>query len=614
MPLFSRGQSADIAPSLWNERGPWPELETPEQVAETAGSDDAERTVAQVVVKDVDILRHLALPREGAPTTTDLTVRIAVWEAPTPRWRGSLGQVRGLDRVDVSFDPGRRKALARVLTSSPVPIFEIANALIPLFAPATPFAGAGFPLVAVAPGAGDAVLPLLPNRTVPPVEPMVERLQGVGLRRADLLLDAEHGVADAEDLATHRLTVAEAAHAVPRTERPVIDLAVHNPIGRELVFKPSRSAAALVIDGRTARLETTEADVPASDAGDFDAPEPFAFDVERPLPAAAVRRLRGIEDIDLSGLGSVPEGLAARFAEIAATDTILHSLPAGATIAEEALAPEITDAIRRPYRQTMGLERELRSVELRRAAMREHGGFFRLAEAARATTGYRLLPRVSVILSTMRPELIPGVLEMMAKQTYAEMEVVVIVHGVPAPDLSGADLGDLEVRIVEVAGDVMFGAALAEGVRRSTGDLITKLDDDDWYSEHHVSDLVLAHLYSRADIVGKTTEYLFFEEVNQTVHRTFATERYHDQVAGGAMLLTRSAFDALGGWRPTPNSTDRSVLIRVETQGGVGYRTQSLGYMYIRHAAKHTWPQTGSQLVRGSFEQWRGWRHPEVGY
>jgi hypothetical protein len=192
------------------------------------------------------------------------------------------------------------------------------------------------------------------------------------------------------------------------------------------------------------------------------------------------------------------------------------------------------------------------------------------------------------------------------------MEVVVVLHGVPEPDLAGVDLTGLDYTLVQVPGTVLFGAALAEGVRRSSGDLITKLDDDDWYSEHHVFDLVLASLYSRADIVGKTTEYLYFEEVRQSVHRTFATERYHDQVAGGAMMLSRSTFDELGGWRPTPNSTDRSVLIRVETQGGIGYRTHGLGYVYIRHTSKHTWERTGSQLLRGSFEQWRGWRTPEV--
>jgi glycosyltransferase involved in cell wall biosynthesis len=260
----------------------------------------------------------------------------------------------------------------------------------------------------------------------------------------------------------------------------------------------------------------------------------------------------------------------------------------------------------------MGLERDRRSVELRRAAMHDHAGFLRLAGAVLERTGHRYLPSVSVILSTMRPELIPGVLRMLAGQTYPHVEVVVVAHGVPAPDLSGLDLGALEVTVVEVPATALFGAALAEGVRRSSGDLITKLDDDDWYGEHHVFDLVLAHLYSRADVVGKTTEYLYLEEVEQLVHRTFATERYHDQVAGGAMLLSRAAFDALGGWRPTPNSTDRSVLIRVESQGGIGYRTHGLGYVYIRHTSKHTWERTDSQLLKGSFEQWRGWRGIEV--
>lgn len=596
MSLFSRAVSR--TPDMWSTSGPWPRLDTAEQVAEAIGVRSDRTGPIGLVISEADILRRMALPRDPVASTDDLTVTLANWESPTPRWRGGIGQVRGLTGFEVAYDVEKQTASARVRTAAPLPVHEIANALIPVFTPNTPFAGTGFPLVGVAAGAGDDVLALLPTRTVPPVEPIVERLQGVDLRRADVVLGGSRIAT--EDLATHHLSVRDAAYTLPRTQRAAIDLAVHNPIGRELVFKPSRPSARMTTDGRTARL------APSTQDGAID------FALDRALPAAVVRRLRGLEDIDLSGLTSLPEGLAARFAEIAATDTILHSLPDAVRIPGEALSSRITDAMRRPYRQQMGLERERRAVELRRAAMAEHAGYLRLAESVRDTTGYRYLPKVSVILSTMRRELIPGVLEMMAKQTYAEMEVVVVVHGVPAPDLDGADIGDLDYRIVEVPGTVLFGAALAEGVRQSTGDLITKLDDDDWYSEHHVSDLVLAHLYSRADIVGKTTEYLFFEEVNQTVHRTFATERYHDQVAGGTMLLSRAAFDALGGWRPTPNSTDRSVLIRVETQGGVAYRTQSLGYMYIRHASKHTWERTASQLVEGSFEQWRGWREPEV--
>ncbi|MGO1547228.1 glycosyltransferase [Microbacterium gubbeenense] len=576
-------------------------LDSPVAVAERIGVEAAPVDVFTIEIPDADLLRALALPRNPAQKTSELRLRIERWDAPSPRWRGRLGHVRGLKSFSFDADQSKGGSSAVVALERATPVHEIANALIPLFMPNTPFAGAGFPLVAVAAGADEEVLSLLPTRSVPPIEPMIERLQGVGLKRADLLIGGPRRLAD--DIATHHLTTDEAARGYPRTELPTLDLNVHNPIGRELLFKRSRPARRLVLLEDRALIVAIEDDRGA----------PIEFDLGRPLTAATVRELRGVESISLDGIAVVPEGLAARFAEIAATDTILHSLPASVEIAPVALAPALVDVIRRPYAQTMGLERELRQVEARRIAMREHAGFFRLASAITRTTGERYLPRVSVILSTMRSELVPGVLKMMAQQTYAHFEVIVVVHGVPAPALDGVDLAGLDYTIVEVPDTVLFGGALAEGVRRSSGDLITKLDDDDWYSEHHISDLVLAHLYSRADVVGKTTEYLFFEEVGQTVHRTFATERYHDQLAGGAMLLTRAAFDALGGWRPTPNSTDRSVLIRVETQGGIGYRTQSLGYLYIRHASKHTWERTASQLVNGAFEQWRGWRYPEVG-
>ncbi|MDN3309924.1 glycosyltransferase [Microbacterium oryzae] len=558
-------------------------------------------------VTDVDGLRRL-IAAAGEATTDDLRVQIDRWEAPSPRWRGQAAPLHDSHTVSVSCDPERRRASAHVTLRRPLPVARVLDALIPAFAPAPAYPGAGFPLLAVDSSAGIDALPLLPSRRVPQLDPIAPALAGVHLRKADVLLTAETDPAREAEDAVHQLTVSEALLGSPRVHRPVIDLNVHNPVGRILGFKPSPRARRLLIDRERGLIRL------AGLAGDDAAP--IVFPIAEPMRAGEVAAVRNVEGVDLSPLRGlakpVPEGLFSRFAELAAAGVILHSLPENVEIAPEQLSPRITTAIRRPYRPAMGLERERRSVELRRAAMHDHGGFLRLASAIEHRTGSRYLPSVSVVLSTMRAELIPGVLQMMARQTYPHMEVVVVAHGVAAPDLSALDLDGLDVTVVEVPRTVLFGAALAEGVRRSSGDLITKLDDDDWYSEHHVWDLVLAHIYSRADVVGKTTEYLFFEEVEQTVHRTFATERYHDQVAGGAMLLSRAAFDALGGWRPTPNSTDRSVLIRVESQGGIGYRTHSLGYMYIRHSSKHTWERSDSQLLNGSFEQWRGWREPEV--
>ena len=169
------------------------------------------------------------------------------------------------------------------------------------------------------------------------------------------------------------------------------------------------------------------------------------------------------------------------------------------------------------------------------------------------------------------------------------------------------------MRVISRPSSQPFGSVLADAVRQSTGDVIMKADDDDWYSPHVLWDLVLAYLYSGADVVGKTTEYLYFERINQTVHRTFATERYHRQLAGGAMMLSRGTLDSMGGWRPTRHSTDRSVLLDVFRNGGVGYRTHGLGYLYIRHDDGHTWVRSESLLLENAFEQWRGCVLPETG-
>ena len=563
----------------------------------------------KVRVTDTSVLRMLTLPTEHVIRTRDLHLRIDDWEAPLEHWRGRARPIRSLAALSLEYHPQHRRAEAQVRLLAPVALRDLIAALLPAFTPGYQVSGAGFPLVAVDDSAPDNVLATIPTRAARSLRPFPKALSGVGLQGADLLIvGADLG--DAERHATERLELSDDGRYVsssPRTSRAIIDLQVHNPIGRLQSFQPSPPPHALALDGVGGAvvepLDHAQASVPR-----------VRFALAQPVPASAVRSLRNVESVSLESLtGPIDERTAARLVEIAATGVIAHSLPASAVV-PSTVDESIVELLRRPYAQTKGLAREQRSVALRRAAMHHHAGFLDLAGATADRFGHRLLPRVSVILSSMRPDRIPGVLRLMAQQTYPHFEVVVVMHGVEAPDLTASsdELAGLDYRVVPVDSSHLFGAALAEGVRQSTGDLITKLDDDDWYSEHHVWDLVLAYLYSGADLVGKTTEYLYFEGIDHSVHRTFAVERYHEQAAGGAMMLSRATFDSLGGWRPTPNSTDRSVLIGLADAGGIAYRTHGLGYMYIRHSDSHTWVRTESQLLNGSFEQWRGMRIPET--
>jgi hypothetical protein len=53
----------------------------------------------------------------------------------------------------------------------------------------------------------------------------------------------------------------------------------------------------------------------------------------------------------------------------------------------------------------------------------------------------------------------------------------------------------------------------------SSGALISKWDDDDWYGSEHLLDLVTALEYSGADLVGKAAERIYLAKHGMTVRR-----------------------------------------------------------------------------------------------
>ncbi len=568
-----------------------------------------------VSIESLDLLRILTVA-EPHLTIDRLVLTVTKWQRPIPRWVGRPGQIPHLSSFSTRYAEGDdEQAHVDIELSKPTSLASVARGAYPLLGVTRGQHGYGFAELATA-DIRPTALALLPSRTAPGIPPLPSaQLSGVGLSRADVgLVGSEHMLeelraasADPErDFVRHPLLVEPDGHLTvsERFERPIVDLNVHNPIGRLHIFDRPPGALALTAKDGVLTFTPYDLDPEAEEIDGWSRPTAAV------LSGTEVTRLREIESIDLSGLR--PDGVPGdemlqyrRLAELAATGVILHSLPPSFGRAEEILGSALAALLRAPYRPSTGLVRELRTVPQRRDAMQRFGGFFELAANAEQI-GFRLLPTVSVVLSSTRPTRLPRVLRALAAQEYPHLEIVVALHGVDTP----VD-GEFE-EAVRASGAVVFhhdrstpfGAVLAETARRSTGDLVVKIDDDDFYGPHVIGDLVLAHLYSNADIAGKTTEYLYFEHIDHTAHRKFQTERYHTQVAGGAMMLSRAALNEVGGWRPSTNSTDRSILIRVGNSGGISYRTHSLGYVYVRHSDGHTWDRTDSMLLRGASEQW----------
>jgi glycosyltransferase involved in cell wall biosynthesis len=217
---------------------------------------------------------------------------------------------------------------------------------------------------------------------------------------------------------------------------------------------------------------------------------------------------------------------------------------------------------------------------------------------------------VSVIAATNRPAYLRHLVGQIVRQTYPEIEPILVLHGDHfPPDLvasADARLGE-SAKVVLVPDSVVFGDALNLGLEQASGAFVTKMDDDDWYGNHHLWDLVLAADYSGAHLTGKAAEFVYLADLDVTIRRfEDGAEQPSTTLAGGAMLMRRDDMNAIGGWRPVARSVDRALLGALAVAGGVTHRTHGFGYLLNRHGIGHTWDADIDYFLQQSEEQVRG--------
>ena len=101
------------------------------------------------------------------------------------------------------------------------------------------------------------------------------------------------------------------------------------------------------------------------------------------------------------------------------------------------------------------------------------------------------------------------------------------------------------------------------------------MDDDDLYDAEHIRDLVVAHEYSGAQLVGKGVECVYLAGANRTVHCfRDGGEQYASAaanvLAGGALLIARHDLERAGGWRRMRRHVDQALIADVARPAG-GY-------------------------------------------
>jgi hypothetical protein len=220
-----------------------------------------------------------------------------------------------------------------------------------------------------------------------------------------------------------------------------------------------------------------------------------------------------------------------------------------------------------------------------------------------SSTGGRL--GVTAVVPTRRPDQLDHMLRQLGRQTHRELQVLLVTHGfVPEPGLEARarDLGVERLVVVPAAPDLTLGAVLNLGVAAADGELVAKVDDDNLYLPHYLTDLVRALDYSGADVAGKWAHYVHLEADGQTVLRFEQHEhRFTDLVQGGTLLLRRDlAADVR--FEDLPRRVDTTFLHKVRGLGGRVYSADRFNFVSVRRPdpAAHTWPISDEELLSRS--------------
>ncbi|WP_115788798.1 glycosyltransferase family protein [Arthrobacter silvisoli] len=210
-------------------------------------------------------------------------------------------------------------------------------------------------------------------------------------------------------------------------------------------------------------------------------------------------------------------------------------------------------------------------------------------------------PSVSALVSTIRPWQLDHVFRTVSDQRDVDVELVLLTHGF---DLAPGELDRLrkthglaEVTLLSAGADKSLGECLNQCVSAASGDVFTKMDDDDYYGPAYLSDQLHALGFSAADVVGKQAHYMYLEAPNATLLRFPEWEhRYTRTVMGPTIMASADTF------RSTPfaalGSGEDSQFLRDAVANGLTvYSSDRFNYCQQRAGSGHTWKVSDSELL-----------------
>ncbi|MGH3469249.1 MAG: glycosyltransferase, partial [Thermocrispum sp.] len=202
---------------------------------------------------------------------------------------------------------------------------------------------------------------------------------------------------------------------------------------------------------------------------------------------------------------------------------------------------------------------------------------------------------VSAVAPTNRTHEIGNIVDNMGRQAYPDLELVLVLHGLDTDDADlraqAADKGVKNLTIVHADPSLTLGSCMNLGIDAASGSYIAKIDDDNFYGAHYLTDLMAAFDYTDAGIVGKWGHYVWLRSTDAVVLRyPDAEHTYERRIQGGTMLID-GELARTKRFSDIPRAVDSDFLDRAIADGVRIYSGDRFNFVSVRGSDRtsHTW-------------------------
>lgn len=212
-----------------------------------------------------------------------------------------------------------------------------------------------------------------------------------------------------------------------------------------------------------------------------------------------------------------------------------------------------------------------------------------------------VLPSVTALVPTIRPHQLEHVFATAGSQKDVDLELVLLTHGFRISALRAWTLarryGVRRYKILSATRDVTLGECLNMCVAASSGAVLTKMDDDDYYGPYYLKDMLHALDYSKAAVVGKLAHYMHFKGNRATVLRMPHMEHRSSRIVMGPTITARREIFEAHPFEALNRGEDTAFLKSVHSSGGFIYSADRFNFCQMRQAEGHTWAVSDEELA-----------------